>query len=491
MRARPWAVPLAAALATLALLVPFVAVDPPTGVTFSDSPFTDEAWYLLGARNLVLFGHWGGDDWRLHLLTLPYALLQAGTFAVLGVGIVQARLTMIAATALTAALLGAGLRRHFGAAPALVAALGFSTSSLVLYYGRLAYAELLVAACLVAAALFSSGRDGSRPGRSGMLAGVALALAVGSKPTALAPALGILLGVAISGRLDAPTRRWLGAASAVVALAAAAWAAMAWLPDPAALEAALRILAPQELPRDLSQLVERAAAYALRNDGALAGSAPLLAAGMIGLVLTALGSRGGDPATRAGRPARTLVAAAAGWWLVGLAFLLVLSYRPNRYVVPLLPALAILAGAGLQALQERLRTANAPRLAPLALASVLVLLSGPGLIRYAGWLARTGSELPATQATVAGLVADGMAVEGAYAPAFALAARSVILVSRPDSGINEGDLYAQRGVRWLVLGPGERPAWADAHPEAWATRTERLCIPWGETHRPVCLLRLP
>jgi 4-amino-4-deoxy-L-arabinose transferase-like glycosyltransferase len=496
LSARPWLVPLLPAVVVLGLLLPVASLDPARGVTASDSPFTDEAWYALNARNLVLLGGWGEDDWRLHLITLPYALLQAASFAVLGVGIVQARVPVIIVTAITAALLGVGLQRTLGTAAGLVAGFGFATSTLILYYGRLAYAELLVAGFLVAGALLTVAREGGSPGRGGFLAGAVLALAVLSKPTGIAPALGVLLGVAVSGRLDRPTRRWLAGALVAGVAAAVGWLAVALLPDPAALQATLRILAPQAFPRDLGELASRAGAYAFRNDGAVAASAPLLVAGLAGAAAAlwaarrpAVAGADADGETSRRRASLTLAAAAAGWFLAGLAVLLVVSYRPDRYVVPLLPALAILGavGAGLAWRQLSLR----PALAASLLALVLLALAAPGLLSHAGWVAGSSATLPAVQAAARSAIQDGAAVEGTYAPAVAMSAPVPILVSRPDSAVNAGDLYVDAGVRWVVAGPDERPGWVDLHPEAWAGRREVLCFPWSGSAARVCLFQLP
>lgn len=491
-----WLVPLLPAAAVLGLLLPVASLDPARGVTASESPFTDEAWYALNARNLVLLGGWGDDDWRLHLITLPYALLQAASFAVLGVGIVQARVPVIIITALTTALLGAGLQRTLGAAAGLVAAVGFATSTLILYYGRLAYAELLVAGFLVAGALLSVERTGGSPGRAGLLAGAALALAVLSKPTGIAPALGVLLGVAVSGRLDGPTRRWLAGALAAGVAAAVGWFAVAWLPDPAALQTTLRVLAPQAFPRDLGELAHQAGAYAFRNDGALVASAPLLVAGIAGAAAAlwaarrpAVAGSDADLGKSRRRAWLTLAAAAAGWFLVGLAVLLVVSYRPDRYVVPLLPALAILAAVGAGLLWRQL--SRRPALAASLLGLALLALAAPGLVGQAGWVAGSSATLPAVQAAARDAILDGAAVEGIYAPAVAMSAPVPILVSRPDSGVNGGDLYAEAGVRWVVAGPDERPGWVGLHPEAWAGRQEVLCFAWGRSFERVCLFQVP
>jgi hypothetical protein len=68
-------------------------------------------------------------------------------------------------------------------------------------------------------------------------------------------------------------------------------------------------------------------------------------------------------------------------------------------------------------------------------------------------------------------------------------APAVTLVSRPWAGVNTGDLYAVRDVRWYIGATGTRPGWAAGHPTAWAARQERLCAPWGATT--VCVWQVP
>ena len=82
---------------------------------------------------------------------------------------------------------------------------------------------------------------------------------------------------------------------------------------------------------------------------------------------------------------------------------------------------------------------------------------------------------------------DGHAIEGAGGPTFAMRVPVPAIVARP--GLNDGDLYATHGVRWLLADPQARPAWAADHPEAWAARELIACYPWpsGEA----CLIRIP
>ncbi|HXI81909.1 MAG TPA: glycosyltransferase family 39 protein, partial [Verrucomicrobiae bacterium] len=148
----PW-LEIGLALAVSALLLAFIGADPTRGITGSESPFTDEAWNVMNARNFVLVGTWSTDQFNLHLVYGPFSLLEAGIFSVLGVGVVQARLLSILAIGLTTLALSVGLRRPLGRRPALLAAAAFGTCFLVLYYGRLAYTETLVMLAMTAGAL--------------------------------------------------------------------------------------------------------------------------------------------------------------------------------------------------------------------------------------------------------------------------------------------------------------------------------------------------
>jgi hypothetical protein len=69
--------PLAAPAAVLVILLAFISVDPAAGVSASRGPFTDEAWNVVNARNLVLLGRWSTDDWNLHLVNVPFSVIEA------------------------------------------------------------------------------------------------------------------------------------------------------------------------------------------------------------------------------------------------------------------------------------------------------------------------------------------------------------------------------------------------------------------------------
>jgi 4-amino-4-deoxy-L-arabinose transferase-like glycosyltransferase len=144
------------AAAVVGILGTFADVDPWDGFTFSNSPFTDEAWWLANARNFAVFGHWSTDDWNLHLVSPVYSTVQAVALMVAGVDLIAARLVVVAAVALTCIALAVCLRRPFGNGPAIVAAAAYGFSLLILYYGRLAYVEPVVALALVTGAPHSA-----------------------------------------------------------------------------------------------------------------------------------------------------------------------------------------------------------------------------------------------------------------------------------------------------------------------------------------------
>ena len=484
-RSRPdlWTIgAVAIPLVLVAVLLAFVAADPSIGVTASNGPFTDEAWDVMNARNFVLLGTWSTDDWTLHLVNMPFSVSAAAVFSVLGVGIVQARLVSIVATGVTAAAIGLGLRRPLGGGPALLGALAFAGSTLVLFYGRLAFLEPSVTMWLTLGAVTVGRAQGGRSGRWGILAGVLLALAVGTKPSALAAAAGLIAGVAVVGAARAPVRRWVGGATLAIATLGGGWAFLVWLPNRTAISNVLRIWASEPIIAPLWTMLSRIAAFPARNDGFVVQSLPILAGGVAGWAAGAAWWR------RLAPEVRLLLGAATGWIVVGMGLLLVAPYRPNRYEEPLLPAFAILVAIGARAAADAW-AGRGRRQSLTAGVLAAVILVAPGMATYAGWMQNATYRLPELQAQVLEAIPAGSATQGTYAPALAMRARVLTIVSRPSVGISPGDLYAVRGVRWFVGEDGERPAWASLHPAAWAARQTVLCTDWGSTH--VCVYRLP
>jgi 4-amino-4-deoxy-L-arabinose transferase-like glycosyltransferase len=482
-RTTDFLVSIAPALLLFVALAAFVAVDPPTGFTRSSSPFTDEAWDIINARNFVLFGHWSTDDWNLYLLNFPFSVSTAAVFSVAGVGIVQARFISIVATALTVFVLGAGLRQALGRGPALIAAAAFGSAALVLYYGRLAYLEPVVALGVTLGTIGAIRATGPSSGRWGLLSGLALAVAIGTKPSALFLSIGLLAGVAVVlGRSSPAARRWLIGAVVAIGLAGLAWLVVFGLENRKAIGGDLRIWASEPLATTLTGWVGRISGFPFRNDDMLILAAPLLIGAGAGAVLAIRRRDALSPLLRG------LVGAAIGSLVLGFAVLVVVPYRPNRYEVPLLPAMAILTAVAWSLIAEVAARGGARRLRAVGtlVTAGLVL---PGVVMFVGWMFVTRSSLPGIQLEVASIIPPGAAIEGIYAPLFAMKAPAITLVSRPWAGINTGDLYAVRNVRWYIGAKGTRPGWAASHPTEWTARQERLCAPWGSTS--VCVWQVP
>jgi 4-amino-4-deoxy-L-arabinose transferase-like glycosyltransferase len=463
------------------LLLLLLAADPAAGITTSNGIRTDEAWDVINARNLVLLGHWSTDDWNLHLVNVPYSVVMAAVFSAFGVGIEQARLVSVAATAITIGALGLGLRRALGGGAALLAAIAFGGATLVLYYGRLAFLEPTVTMWLTIGGLLVLRARSDRSGRWGSGAGIAFALAIGTKPSVLFAITGLLIAVAVVGIRDAAPRRWLIGATAVIVVAAIGWTLLIGLPNREAVATDLRIWAAEPILASPATLLRTLATFLIRNDHMLLLAVPILVFAAPGTVVALRARRGLHPQVV------DLAVAAVGWLVAGYGLLAVAPYRPNRYELPLLPALAILGAIGWCSLMDR-RPDWRPRARVVAVGAVAVAVAAPGLLSMAGWARSATYVLPAVQSQVSAALRRGDTIEGALAPAFALDAPAITLVSRQQTSVNPGDLYATRGVRWFVGARGAKPSWAKLHPAAWSGRVELVCVEWGG---PTCVWHVP
>ena len=474
----------------LILLVPVVDVDPVSGVTISNSPFTDEAWSVLNARNWALFGTPATDEWTLWVMTVPFTVLDALVFRLFGVGIVQARLVDIVCVAATSGLLAGGLARPFGRPAAIVAAIGYGTSALVLFYGRMAFLEPVAALFLAVGALSLLQIDGRRPGAWGGLGGVAFALAAGTKVTVL-PAILAFLVLAVVGASRSPAvRRWAAGAIGMLAAAALGWLVLVWLPDPTAVSNVLHRIYPHVPPVTVGDLIRRAAGYLRDRDHALRLTMPLLVAAVGGFVVALRTFRGWPTGARA------LIGASVVGSVVGFATLALFVGALSRYVVIFLPWLAILgapaAAAIIQAVRHRLsgddrRQAAGAGLVATALA---IVLAGPGVVAHGSWMASATRQLPGIQARVAQLLPPGAVVAGGYAPLLALSAPVRTIVPCCGSGqVNDGDLYADAGARYWANTAA--PNWASEHALAWEARTTLACLTWTRHRVKLCLTALP
>ena len=473
---------LLAPLLVLGALTAFVRADPAPNVTSSNGLYTDEAWNLINARNFVLLGSFSTDDWNLHLVNVPFSLIQATVFSLVGVGMSQARMVSIVAVALTMGVLGLGLRARLGGGAAMLASLAYGTSALVLYYGRLAFLEPTVACALTIGALLVVRANDERAGRWGLVAGVALAIAIGTKPSAAFAAGGILAAAVFLAIRSTAARRWLSGAVLAITFAGVAWILLIGLPNWTAVATDLRIWASEPIIGPLDSIAGRILSFPVRNDGFLVTAAPIILFGALGWVAAVRRRRGMSDTQFA------LFAMATGWLTAGLGILALAPYRPNRYEVPLLPALAILGALGWSLAGPRLHRMRPMQTAAIGVAVAAVVVA-PGAMQYASWMVNARQVLIDTQARVAAILPAGAVVEGRYAPGFALQAPVVTLVSRVSTRVNPGDLYVTRGVRWYIDIPGSVPSWARLHARQWSARVVRLCVPWSTDE--VCLWQVP
>lgn len=460
-----------------ALLAVQIAADPAPGMTLSESPFTDEGWSVIGSRNVLLLGRWATDEWQLAVAQLPFNVATAISFWLFGVGIIQARLVAIACSVLAVGLLSGFVGRRFGTVAGLAAGIGLATTPLFVYYGRLALLEPMVVAALVAGLVALLARPSGGSLLPGLLGGAAFALALGTKPSSVVPIAGIMFGAMVAGA----GWRWVLGRRVAIAGATMLAVGIAWLVAVrlagVSLARALQPWPEAGVPAPLDELWYRITDYVVRaDDGTYAASAALMVAAVAGLFLAFRARHGLDPWQRA------LVGASVGWALLGFAVLVVVDYRPNRYAVPLLPPLAVLAGVGIHLVATRL-----PRHGRAAAAGLVVALAAGGVAAVAAWTASATHRLPQIQAELLELVEPPAPIEGLFAPTLAMRVPvPTIIVQGP---VNEGDNYAGLGVRWLLLGLTQEPRWAADHPAAWAAREVLTCYPWSSGE--ACLIRVP
>src|SRR5688500_12333934 len=426
----------------LVLLGVQLAADPAIGVSFSDSPFTDEGWSVMGARNIVLLGRWAVDEWQLFWAQLPFNLAMAGAFEAFGVGILQARVVTLVCSVLGVVLIAGFVGRRFGMAAGLLAAIGMATRPRLPHYGRLALLEPMVLFFLAAGFVLVLGGSPERALLRGTAAGAAFALAIGTKPSAAFAVAGILAGAAVASRLRASGLGMrLGAAVAVIGVAGGAWLVVV-LSQPGLIESILQIWPQQNTPDSLYALVRRALGYLRDSDGAIPLTAPLLAGAVLGVVLVWRRWRELDPAQRA------VFGAAIGWLILGMAILLIAPNRPNRYVVPMIPALVVLTGfacaIGLPAVSSWIVPVRRRMVAGAAVGLLCVVIGYGGVAIVGRWMSTATYLLPRIQDELARLVTDGYAVEGGPSPIMAMRVVAPTNVARFDD--STGVLWSTQAV---------------------------------------------
>lgn len=443
------------AAAVLLLLLPWLRVDPPPGLSWSNAPYTDEGFYNAAARNLVMFGSFGHEGLFGQLTNGGYAVANAVVFSVTGPSIDAARMVSVLSVCAMVLLAVWGLSGVVGFPAAMVVAAGIGGSQLLLLYGHIAIVEPFESAWLFAA--FVVGTRGFVSGRwpLGILGGVFLAVAAAAKASAFLafPAvIGLPMVVALATRAWRRLMVALASAGTVVVLAGI-WVLVVALPNRADLSASLKTLNgtnlstyPHGLGAALSRLT-RWVSHPGATDHVIPWSRPLLAAAAAGIVGCGL-------LWRRARPAHLFVAASGLVWVTCCWAVPILSgYSPNRYFLIGIPGLGLVAGPGLGLAAEwatgRLR-GRAWR--PAAGAALALLVALPGVVSYLrleyGLHGR--DQLAADQAAVARVLPKNAVLFGLYGPEMAFSAPVRLVVPWPQSSLHMRSPVQRFRVNYVI-----------------------------------------
>jgi hypothetical protein len=232
-------------------------------------------------------------------------------------------------------------------------------------------------------------------------------------------------------------------------LAAAAWLATVALPNWDRLHTAVRIWPTVEYLGGPAAVAGRVGRYLADSDQALGRSLPLLLAAALGLVFLVRRWPGLRPAAR-----DTLVM--GGLWGVGLWLAVAVGdylpghyIAPNRYVVPALPGLAVLAGFGLASV-----AALARRRTSLIAVALGLAVAVPGVAVYLDGALGSGRSREQGQRTLAAVLPAEAVVYGAYAPTLLFDTRLTTLTPWPAADANVRDPVGRLGVTHVLVGPG-------------------------------------
>jgi 4-amino-4-deoxy-L-arabinose transferase-like glycosyltransferase len=461
------------------LLAPFAGVDPPGGLTASNAPWTDEGFNLANARERVLAGHFATGDVDRSLTNGAYSVLAAAVFSVTGPSLAAGRALSMVAVAAAVLLLALGLARPLGRPAALLAAASLGGANLVLEHGRLALVEATVVVLLAGAFVLAT-RAAWRPSPvAGAGVGLLVAAAVSVKAIALLPGM-VMLAVVLVAAAVRRDRAAMGmglAGLATLVLAGGAWLAAVALPNWDRFRTAVAIWPRVEYLDSPVALAGRLGRYLADSDQALGRSLPLLVAAAVGLAALARRWPHLDPVAR-----DALVMAAlwgVGLWLaVAVADYLPDHYgAPNRYVVPALPGLAVLAGFGLADLAVAGRGRARVGVVGVVLGVAVAL---PGAVAYLDGAMASGRSREQGQRVLATSLPGHAVVYGAYAPTLLFDTRLATLTPWPSAGANVGDPVGRLGVTHLLVGPGPSDPTSRVVALPGAGRTSSLArVRWG------------
>ena len=331
--------------AAVLLRLAYLRADPPWDFTWSQALFTDGARAIDGARSKIVFGQWIPDMRSPVVLFYPLVnLLAYAIFKVGGVGLGQANLVGAVPAIASVVLLFAWMRRLEGRGAGLAALVLIAFPFIHVVYSRVPMVEAALILMLLAGFWFAlRGTRGLFV--SGLLCGLAAFMV---KMHALHFMPVVVAFVLIERRADPLRRRAAAVGAFLLGIGAAVgmWAALVYVVNPEVIAKYFQsnILIAQEgeyAGAGIGQVLTNRLAALIHlgsgRDGFFAEVPVLSAMAFLGLLSVISGFSREAAKTK---PWERLAAI----WFVGLvAALSLLSYRPLRYMVLLMPPVVLLA----------------------------------------------------------------------------------------------------------------------------------------------------
>ncbi len=197
----------AAVLLGASLRLVFPAADPPWHAT-AGIVWHDEGGWAHNARNKALFGAWRQDDYNPMFVSPVVTALEFVAFEAGGVGVRQARAVSEFAGILSVLLLGLAMKRVYGPATGIIAALLMATNYIWVMYTRVALLEAVMVT-LVVSAFYTYCRADRSAGWSAV-SGVLAIAALFAKASALFFLVSLGLCALMDVALDGPDGRRRG-----------------------------------------------------------------------------------------------------------------------------------------------------------------------------------------------------------------------------------------------------------------------------------------
>lgn len=339
-----------AAFAAVLLRLVYLRADPPLGLSWSQALFTDGARAVDAARSRIVYGEWGTRSVSPVLLFYPIPnLLAYVLYRVAGVGLAQANLTGVLPGLATLGLAYHFMLKSTGKVAGLVALATFTVPYVYVIYTRTPLVESLQILMLMAAfvLLLKGTVKGSLA--AGLLVGAAaLMVKLHALHFGAVALVFLILAPRVVGE-NFPAPRRLGLFLVVGAgIALAVWLAVVYSIDPGAVTKYFEsnVLTAQSADykdTSLTGLVSARVRAFFHVGSGLDGffrKVPVLSVlAVLGLISALSGF------TRGNRSLRLWEMLAAIWFIVLVAALSVLSYRPLRYFIPLIPSMCLLAAS--------------------------------------------------------------------------------------------------------------------------------------------------